>query len=69
MSKHPQSISRIMLSREGKEKGEITNLHFRKCQLEGCTGWRIRVVWQNGRITLPCECGCVKIDDNTYQIL
>lgn len=58
-----------MLSREGDQVGQITNLHCRKCQLECCPGWRIRVKWPDGKVTLPCELGCKVIDDDTLQII
>ena len=64
-----QNTDKFMLYRDGKEKGIITNMHFRKCQLEGCGGWRIRVIWSGRKVTLPCSRGCKRIDDNTLQII
>lgn len=58
-----------MLSRDGKKRGTITNLKAGKCRLEGCKGWRIRVVWADGKVTFPCECGCKMIDEKTLQII
>lgn len=60
---------KIMLDRTGLVKGAIKNPHSRKCTMEGCTGWRIHVVWPNGKSTYPCSKGCRSIDENTMQIL
>ena len=59
----------VMLSRDGKIRGLIKNLHSRKCQMEGCHGWRIHVVWPDGKSTYPCSKGCKTVDQHTLQLL
>lgn len=57
-----------MLSRDGGKNGLIMNLASRRCQMEGCTGHRIHVKWEDGRSTYPCSKGCKQINEHTYQI-
>ena len=59
----------VMLSRDGKTRGFIRNLQSRRCQQEGCTGWRIHVVWPDGKSTYPCSKGCKVVDAETLQII
>lgn len=58
----------IMLSRDGKEQGEIINPQAYPCQMTGCTGMRIGVRWADGRRTYPCSKGCTQINEHTWQI-
>lgn len=58
----------IMLSRDGTEQGEITNLHAYPCRMMGCTGMRISVRWPDGKHTFPCSKGCTQLDDHTWKI-
>lgn len=58
-----------MLSRDGKQKGTVLNLHSRRCTMEGCGGWRIHVRWPDGKNTYPCSRGCKAIDKDTLQII
>lgn len=44
-----------VLSRDGTEVGEVRGR--RRCQMEGCTGIRIRVKWADGKVTFPCSKG------------
>ena len=58
----------IMLSRDGKEEGEIINLQAYPCQMMGCTGMRISVRWPVGKRTFPCSKGCTQVNAHTWQI-
>lgn len=60
---------KYMLSRDGKIRGEIRNMHSRKCAAEGCPGHRIHVVWPDGKKTFPCSRGCKTVNVDTLQIL
>ena len=64
-----QESYKRMLNRDGTQTGEILNMRSRKCQMEGCPGWRIHVKWPNGRHTYPCEKGVNIIDAETMQIV
>ena len=44
-------------TRSGKEWGTVTDKHYRECTMEGCRGSRVKVVWKDGRYTLPCSAG------------
>lgn len=59
----------IMLSRDGKRKGVVTNMQSRKCTTEGCAGWRMNVRWEDGRRTMPCSKGCKCIGEGILQII
>ena len=63
------NTKKIMLSRDGKEKGRIINENSYQCRLEGCRGWRMSVRWDDGKLTYPCSHGTKSIDENTYQII
>lgn len=43
-----------ILSRDGKYTGKWTG-GSRPCSLEGCTGERIGVRWNDGKLTFPCS--------------
>lgn len=58
-----------ILSRSGNMRGEIVNPMWQKCRMEGCTGWRMRVKWENGEVTCPCSKGCKTLDEHTLQIM
>lgn len=59
----------IMLSRDGQTQGIIKNLHYRKCNVEGCLGHRILVEWPDGKRTCPCSRGCKTVNDEIMKIL
>lgn len=50
-----------------KLKGRTTGRAYR-CQLEGCTGYRIVVKWEDGHITHPCSKG-MKLSRKGWRIL
>ncbi len=54
-------IPDFILSKDGKEKGEV--LGTRRCHLEGCTGVAYIVRWPSGRRTHPCTKSCKKTED------
>lgn len=60
--------TKYMLSRDGNLRGIIKNMQSRKCKMEGCTGWRIHVVWPDGKSSYPCSKGCVHVSNDTLQI-
>lgn len=45
-----------VFSRDGELLGHTTG-KGRRCQLDGCFGWRISVKNLNGRTTFPCSKG------------
>ena len=45
-----------VVSRDGKRTGIPTG-STRVCQLAGCTGRRIGVRWNDGKLTYPCSKG------------
>lgn len=45
-----------ILSRDGKHLGTTTG-GTRKCSMEGCSGERIGVRWDDGKLTFPCTRG------------
>lgn len=60
---------KYMLSRDGKLRGNVINPCYRRCTMEGCSGWRILVQWPDGKRTYPCSCGCKTVNEQTVQIL
>jgi hypothetical protein len=58
----------IVYSRDGKLCGVASGSEY-PCQLEGCTGVRVSVRWDDGHRTFPCSKGLTTRDDNTLQIL
>ncbi len=54
----PSDLSALhtVRSKDGKRRGTVTR-SFRRCQLDGCGGLRIRVRWSDGRVTWPCSAG------------
>ena len=45
-----------VVSRDGEHTGRTTGA-TRICQMEGCTGRRLVVKWEDGKITYPCTKG------------
>ena len=45
-----------IISRDGKHHGRFTGGQCR-CQMEGCTGRKIAVRWNDGKLTFPCSKG------------
>ena len=52
----------MVISRNGKEVEYATG-SVRRCQMEGCNGHRIRVVWADGKWTWPCTHGLKFIEE------
>ena len=50
-----------------KADGVTTGGH-RRCQLSGCTGRRIGVRWESGKMTWPCSKGMERVD-TAWRIL
>jgi hypothetical protein len=46
-----------VFARDAMEPTGLTTGGTRHCALEGCTGLRIGVRWDNGRLTYPCSKG------------
>lgn len=65
----PNDKKLYMLSRDGAKRGVILNPHSRPCSMEGCTGMRIHVKWEDGRHTYPCSKGCVQISVDSWRII
>lgn len=63
-------MSRIkyILSRNGKEKGTVT-AYGHKCKMEGCTGKRFTVKWEDGTWNFICSKGIKIISEDTAQII
>lgn len=53
MSKLPKQ--EFVISRDGKQKGLVRGR--RDCQLAGCNGMQLLVVWADGKRTWPCTRG------------
>ena len=49
-------IGDVVISRDGISKGKTTGGE-RCCSMEGCTGRRLGVRWQDGKLTWPCTKG------------
>ncbi len=47
---------RKIFTRNGGVRGLLTGT-TRRCQLEGCSGIRVRAVWPDGSWTWPCTKG------------
>lgn len=43
--------------------GVVLNRRAYPCQMEGCTGMRMRVLWPDGKVTYPCSKGCSVFQD------
>lgn len=56
-AEHGMLIRRV-LTTGCTELGYVTG-GTRRCQLEGCTGTRVDVLWADGRTTRPCTKGLV----------
>ena len=49
-------LPKKIVSRDGKHVGTPIGT-TRMCRLEGCTGLRIGVRWDDGKLTYPCSKG------------
>lgn len=58
-----------MISRDGNDIGIVKSWNSGPCKMEGCTGHRVHVKWEDGTSTYPCTKGCSSISENTMQIL
>jgi len=58
-----------VLSRTGDGEG-LTTGSYHDCQLSGCSGQRISVLWPDGRHTFPCSRAMrYEYDDDSWQIV
>jgi len=55
-------------ARGGKIKGLSTGAVY-VCQMEGCTGRRLVVKWDDGKISRPCTKGMTVRPDGCWQII
>lgn len=51
-------VGHVIHSRDKKHVGVITVVGHGYCGLEGCTGVRLYVTWEDGNKTRPCSKGC-----------
>lgn len=57
-----------VISRDRTEIGYTTGAR-RRCTMAGCTGIRIGVRWNDGKITFPCSKGMSHDGKRTYKLL
>ncbi len=60
-------LPKFIWDRGNTERGRIAGA-TRHCQLDGCRGLRIRVVWDNGRSTWHCSKGLRELNATEWQI-
>jgi hypothetical protein len=48
-------LAKSVYSRDGKKRGQV--ISFKPCNLDGCGGLRLLVVWPDSRRTWPCSEG------------
>ena len=58
----------IMLSSDHKTIGIVMNSDAGPCHMEGCTGHRQYVRWEDGTYTYPCSKGCSGVADGVEMI-
>lgn len=56
-----------IISRDGKSIGTLTGSKHR-CQMEGCTGRRVGVRWNDGKISFPCTKGLKVVKHGKTEI-
>jgi hypothetical protein len=54
-----------VLGRDKIITGRTTGASY-KCPLNGCSGWRVTVKWEDGRISYPCTEGMSKDKKGWY---
>lgn len=52
---------------EKRQCGKVTGTL--RCQMEGCTGVRLNVLWKDGHRTRPCSKGCGEKPNGDLEIL
>lgn len=52
----PQPI--YIRDRNDSITGVVRNLNAGRCRMEGCTGVRMYVIWEDGKSSRPCSKGC-----------
>lgn len=67
-NRHDPVRLRLMLSSDRSVIGVVLNEDSRRCNMEGCTGRRQYVVWEDGMRTFPCSKGCECIADHVEKI-
>lgn len=65
--RNPVRLS-LMLSGDRSTIGVVLNSESRRCDMEGCTGMRQYVVWEDGKRTFPCSKGCEYVADHVEKI-
>jgi hypothetical protein len=67
MAKKPnQYQGHKVKTRDGSQTGEVKGT--RRCQMEGCLGVRLRVVWADGHVTYPCTKGMEYLGNDVWRI-
>lgn len=56
-------------SRDGKIYGMSDMMPHRTCNMEGCRAFRIKVIWPDGKYTLPCMGGIKSYEHGHYIIM
>ncbi len=59
----------IVLNRDETKIGVVINECAHPCPMEGCTGTRKSVRWQDGRLTYPCTKGLECVAENIDKIM
>ena len=54
---------------KGKKAVGICTGSIRNCRMEGCTGQRLGVRWEDGKITFPCTKGMKTLKNGDMEIL
>lgn len=70
LSKAKESIQGLdfIESYNGMSRGAVLNPKSHPCTLEGCTGTRMYVRWQDGAVTYPCTKGCAMLSAHHWKI-
>ena len=57
---NPWTEGTRIYGRAGSKHADVFGVatgHTRQCTMEGCRGIRVRIVWPDGKATLPCTRG------------
>jgi len=64
-----ESVDLILSRRDRTKFGVIVNRAAYPCRMEGCTGMRMHVRWNNGSRSYPCSKGCECIASGLEKIM